>query len=366
MEIATKALLDELDAAGVAYVRVNTADPHDSLSGRGTWSLHNALEALVHIAAAMRICITSRDVRAVYIPVSQELPGLLRDLAFFVVAIASRKPFAVHLHGGNFCEYLSARNSPFQRIVKALMGRAALGIVLTERLRPALSCAIDDRRIIVVPNGVDLPTTPRRPRGQSDTDEVRLLFLSSLLPSKGSFVFLEAFALVRQSRENVVATVAGTWPSSEVRDETLKHAVELGISDHVRFEGAVFGTAKTDVFLTADIFCLPSFYPLEGQPLVVLEAMAAELPVVATAWRGIADTVVDGVTGFLVPSPDPTMISERIVTLVDDPELRGRMGSKSRARYEAEFTQRAFGARMLEAFKPWTSSNAGPSDETES
>lgn len=115
--------------------------------------------------------------------------------------------------------------------------------------------------------------------------------------------------------------------------------------------------------MQADIFCLPSHYPQEGQPLVVLEAMAAELPVVATAWRGIADTVVDGVTGFLVPISDPVAVSSKLAELVDDPDLRRRMGAEGRRRHEAHYTQKAFGARMLQVLEPWASMADGPASD---
>jgi glycosyltransferase involved in cell wall biosynthesis len=359
MEIATRALLDELDAAGWAYVRVDTADPHDELSGRGTWSLHNVRKALVDLRAAAGLCLFSRRVRAMYIPIAQEFPGLYRDLAFVAVAIATRRPFIIHLHGGSFCEFFRAQSFFVRRAIRALIGRAALGIVLTERLRPALSCALSEQRIVVVPNGVDLgaPSSPAPPEG--DGGAVRLLFFSSLLPSKGSLVFLEALALVRRSHQNVVATVAGTWPSPEIKAATIEHARSLGISDVVSFVGAVFGSAKADVFSQADVFCLPSYYAQEGQPLVVLEAMSAGLPVVATAWRGIADTVVDGETGFLVGAADPDAVASKLIPLLDDPELRRRMGEEGRRRYENQYTQKAFGARMLQVLEPWSSQASG-------
>ena len=363
MEIATRALLEELDAAGWAYVRVDTADPHDELSGRGRWSRHNVRKALVDLRAAMSLCFFSGRVRAMYIPIAQEFPGLFRDLTFISVAIVSRRPFIIHLHGGSFCEFFRSQSFLVRRAIRALVGRAALGIVLTDTLRPALSCALSEQRIVVVPNGVDLSPTPVAARSHEGTGPVRLLFFSSLLPSKGSLIFLEALALLRRTHENIVATVAGTWPSEEIRTETVEHTERLGIAELVTFEGAVYGPAKQDVFMQADIFCLPSHYPQEGQPLVVLEAMAAELPVVATAWRGIADTVVDGVTGFLVPISDPVAVSNKLAELVDDPDLRRRMGAEGRRRHEAHFTQKAFGARMLQVLEPWASMADGTASD---
>jgi glycosyltransferase involved in cell wall biosynthesis len=122
---------------------------------------------------------------------------------------------------------------------------------------------------------------------------------------------------------------------------------QLDIADSVVFVGPVTGTEKARVLKEAGVFCFPSFYAPEGQPLVVIEAMAASLPVVATKWRGIADTVIEGETGLLVPEPSPDLIAEKLVYLADNPEERERLGSAGLARYEHFYTQRAFGERMI-------------------
>lgn len=361
MEIATRALLDELDGAGVLYHRVNTADPHDALARRGQWTMHNITEAVGDLAGAAAVCFPRR-VGAVYIPIAQEFPGLIRDMAFIVIAIVSRRPFIVHLHGGSFCTYFDSRSRIVKAILRATIGRAALGIVLTERLRPALACVLPDERIIEVHNGIDFDT-----ESMFESDErhshVQILFFSSLFPTKGTLVFLEALSLVRRQGIEFRATMAGTWPSEDIKSETITFAMDHGVYDFVEFTGGAYGDEKARLFAKSDIFCMPSFYPPEGQPLVIIEAMAARLPVVATAWRGIADTVVDGETGFLIPEADPVLLAEKIVALIDNVEIRRRMGEAGRVRYEKYFTRRAFGERMLRALEPYLSRNDGGSTE---
>src|SRR5262249_21731072 len=81
----------------------------------------------------------------------------------------------------------------------------------------------------------------------------------------------------------------------------------------------------------------------EGLPVSVLEAMAAELPVVASAVGGLAELVDDGETGILVPSGDEDALAEALARLVEDGELRRKLGAAGRARGEAEFDLDAFG-----------------------
>jgi glycosyltransferase involved in cell wall biosynthesis len=102
------------------------------------------------------------------------------------------------------------------------------------------------------------------------------------------------------------------------------------------------------VFSGADLFCLPSHYEREAMPLVILEAMRHALAVVATDWRGIPSMVTHGETGFLVPVRDPDAVADRLQQLIQNPDLRRRMGDSGRRRFERDFTVERFVARMEE------------------
>jgi glycosyltransferase involved in cell wall biosynthesis len=351
MELATRALMNELRRATIPFIRVNTADPTDELGNRGHWTFHNGGLAFRHLLQAVRQTFR-RDVAAVYLPIAQAFPGLARDLLFVIVARLARKPFAIHLHGGSFGTYYQSQNAVARHVIAGVLRDAALGIVLTEQLRPALECVIPADRIAVVQNGLDLPKSERPARSRATSDTVDVLFLSTLYPAKGVYVFIEAIAEARKSRPQLRGVVAGQWPSEEIHREALALVETLALEDAIKFVGPVEGGAKTDLLNEVDIFCFPSFYPLEGQPLVIIEAMAARLPVVATSWRGISETVIDQETGFLVDEPSPTLVAEKLTHLIDHPEVRERLGRAGRARYEDLYTQRAFGERMVRVLQP--------------
>jgi glycosyltransferase involved in cell wall biosynthesis len=348
MEIATQALLAELRRAGVPYVRVDTADSVDELGNRGRWTLHNVSLAFRHVVSTARNSMR-RDVGAVYIPIAQEFPGLVRDIVFLLIAAAARRPVIVHLHGGSFGDFYASRPAAVRALLRRTVGRAALGIVLTENLRPALECVLPAERVSVVANGIDAPSVGSRTPSDGT---VNVLFLSSLFRWKGPLVFIDAFARAHEGCPSLRATVAGDWPSDEIRLEALRLADDLGVAGKLAFPGAVEGEDKRALFQSADIFCFASLVA-EGQPLVILEAMAARLPVIAPAWPGIADTVVDDETGVLVDAPSPEALAEKLVELAGDTDRRLRLGTAGRRRYEQLFTQRAFGERMIQALRPF-------------
>jgi len=356
MEIATQALVAELRRAGISYVRVDTADPLDELGNRGRWTAHNIRLALGHLFAVARRSL-DRNVGAVYVPIAQEFPGLVRDIAFLLIAHAARLPVIVHLHGGAFGQFYASRTRSTRLLLRLTVGRSAVGIVLTENLRPALECVIPPDRVSVVSNGIDVPNVGRRRTGDDDT--VRVLFLSSLYRWKGPLLFIEAFAQAHKAFPSLRATMAGDWPSDEIRHEALRLARDLKIQTAISFPGSVVGSVKRELFESADVFCFASLVP-EGQPLVILEAMAAGLPVVAPAWPGIADTVVDGETGVLVREGSFEALADGIVYLARNADRRLRLGKAARLRYERCFTQDAFGDRMIELIRPFIERDGEP------
>nr|WP_297861133.1 glycosyltransferase [Meiothermus sp.] len=123
----------------------------------------------------------------------------------------------------------------------------------------------------------------------------------------------------------------GDGPMQSLAEE---QAARLGIGDRVRFLGARKDVAEC--LAQAHIFVLASNY--EGFPLSILEAMRAGLPVVASNVGGVAEAVIDGETGFLVPRGDVHALRSRLAQLIENPQLRTQMGMAGRARYKAHFT----------------------------
>jgi glycosyltransferase involved in cell wall biosynthesis len=124
---------------------------------------------------------------------------------------------------------------------------------------------------------------------------------------------------------------------------------ELGLEGLVTFPGRVDGEAKRSLFEGADLLVFPGYQP-EGLPLVILEAMAASLPVVSTDTGATRDVVVDGETGVIVEKQRPAALAAAVRRLAGDAELRVRMGRAGRARYLAEYTEERCAHRLVALF----------------
>ena len=158
--------------------------------------------------------------------------------------------------------------------------------------------------------------------------------VANINPWKGVDVFIECAALVLKTQASAVFAVAGDWTDVALVDALHERVIELGISDHVFFLGRVEDICG--LLQMSDVFALLS--RTEGFPNVVIEAMAASLPVVATAVGGTPEAVVDGVTGFLVESGDSAMAAQHICRLLGDPELKCRVGALGRKRVKEYFS----------------------------
>jgi glycosyltransferase involved in cell wall biosynthesis len=147
---------------------------------------------------------------------------------------------------------------------------------------------------------------------------------------KGHLVLLRAFRDFVRIVPSARLIVIGDGPERSVIERTVE---ELGLRSYVLLTGC-----QNDIpgFLAAlDVFTLPSFD--EGIPMTILEAMAAGLPVVATAVGGIPQVVMDGETGILVPPHSSDSIVTALSALYDDRKLASRMGTAGRRRVQERF-----------------------------
>jgi glycosyltransferase involved in cell wall biosynthesis len=194
------------------------------------------------------------------------------------------------------------------------------------RLGLAAGIASEDR-IVTVHNG--MPDTPGVPQADPGGDPPRLVMVARFGPQKDHPTLLAALAGLRDYPWEM--DLIGDGPLLE---QTKRLAAELGLAGRARFLGQ-----RTDVdrlLAAAQVSVLASNW--EGFPLSILEAMRAGLPVIASSVGGVAESVSDGETGYLVPRGDVEALREGIRRLLTDRSLRVRLGASGRLRFQRHFT----------------------------
>ncbi len=219
-------------------------------------------------------------------------------------------------------------------------------------LAPSAATAAEIRRdyrvegVGVIPNVTGGLTV--EPAAGREGEPGYLLFVGRLRIRKGVEVLLEALRDLRTRRPAAVLRIAG---DGEHRERLERRAAELGLRDEPEEAVSFLGTCDAGrvrrLLADAAALVVPSIY--EGMPLVVLEAMAAGVPVVASAVSGIPEVVVDGETGWLVPPEDPRALEQALEEVLARPQEARRRGEAGRRRVDERFRPSAVAARWREA-----------------
>jgi glycosyltransferase involved in cell wall biosynthesis len=200
-------------------------------------------------------------------------------------------------------------------------------------------------KLVVVHCGVE-PAAYAGDGAALHRNPVEILTVGRLEAMKGFPLLIDAFAQLVRAGIDVRLTVVGDGPDAErLRGQVSRH----GIADRVTLTGALDAEAVTQRLSTADIFCLPSF--AEGVPVVLMEAMAAGVPVVSTRVMGIPELVEDETSGLLVAPGRVSPLVAALRRLAEDPATRRAMGRAGRAAIAAGFDVDTSAGQLLELFR---------------
>jgi glycosyltransferase involved in cell wall biosynthesis len=201
------------------------------------------------------------------------------------------------------------------------------------------------RQVKIVPYGVDIPRAARQPR--EDT-RIRVLYVGMHSESKGIFDLL---ATAHELRDlNIEFRLAGTYKYEGTQPRFESRLRELRLQDIVKPLGQRVEQDLWAEYAKADIFFFPTYYESETFGVVVIEAMANGLPVVASDWQGPKDIVVDGKTGYLCPVRDIQAYASAIRKLASNAELRNGMGAEAEKLYRERYTLDSFVKGMRDVF----------------
>jgi glycosyltransferase involved in cell wall biosynthesis len=320
--LMVQTMVDGLPAHGVAVHHVNLLLARDA-ADIGRWRPGKFLSVAAACVRTVAARIRHGCDTLYYVPAPGKRGALYRDWVVMVFCRPFFKRLVLHWHAYGLADWLNTRaRAPERRLTHWLLGRADLSIVLADALR-ADAAALHARRIAVVPNGIADPCPDWQPRVRPVDAPFQVLFLGLCSEEKG--LFNAAAAVLAANREaganRFQLTAAGEFPDRATAQRF--QALAAGQPEIIRHVGAVRDEAK---------HALLTRYPHEGQPLVLLEALAHDLPVIATDWRAIPSTVPAGTP--LVPPDNIPALGGALQRLRVNPPASGR----GRAHFLAHFT----------------------------
>jgi glycosyltransferase involved in cell wall biosynthesis len=245
--------------------------------------------------------------------------GFRHDALFAGAALAAQCPLVLQLHGAGLEAFYDGADAAARGLAQLVLTRAACVIAPSQSQCTWLR-GVTGRHARVVclppPAAYEASAEPRC-RGL-------VLFVGRLEPARGIYELLDAVAAVRPELPELRLVCAGDGDRLAV----AHYAERLGIADAVKFTGWVGPSGKRALLQSAAVFALPAY--AAALPLSLVEAMAAGLPVIASAVGGIPEAVSDGLNGYLVAPGDRTTLVRRLRELLLDPALAARLGAAAR------------------------------------
>ncbi len=269
--------------------------------------------------------------------------GLLSEGVIASITRIFRIPYILYIHN-NGHKTIYWQNRLGRWIVRNVFDKAEACVVLGKMFERDIS-SFYKKKIYILPNGL-LETSPKKEK-KSDPF-ITVLFLSNLYESKGIFTLIRAIPGVLKKKRRVKFLIAGPWQGKEVKQKILDYVENNKLTASVDFLGAVYGDQKNELFQKSDIFVFPSHYPLEAFGLVNLEAMQVGIPVITTNIGALPEMVLDGQTGYIVPPKNPDILAKKINLLVENPQLRRKMGKEGQERFDRMYSFNAYSLNVQE------------------
>lgn len=351
-------LIAALSQIGRFAGHVDTRDPRP-LSTIGRFDATNVMLGLKHSWRLWRLLGRERDA-AVYLPISQTTWGFIRDSVLIALTRIRKRRVLIHLNGGYFQTFYRNANIAMRALIRLVLRQVREAWVLTPSLRAQFDGLVDPHRLRCVGNVVRDPKISRTGKVPADST-FRILYLSNLLPEKGCFELLKALSIVdRQGLRWEVRLVGAGSPAVE---RALREEISGIANDGLKIslEGELDGLDKDRQYQWADIFVFPTYYRLEGQPLVLLEALASGLPMVSTRHAGIPETVRHEREGLLTEPRDPGGLAAAMSRLSKNRGEREQLGERARRHYESAYSP----GRLLEDLETCFDGNEQGPDSSE-
>ena len=322
-----------------------------------------------------------------YVPTPGKTSALYRDWLVMLLCRPFFKRVILHWHAAGLAKWLeTCAQMRARSFTYRLMKGADLSVVLSKYNR-ADAEKLFPKKIEIIGNGIPDPcpgyerdvlprrrarlearrrllagetlTTELQSSAGGDPQIVHVLYLAHCTREKGAFDAMAGVALANKkladqhSPISLRLTVTGNIITPEDRIEFEKLMADSAISGCVQYAGFVSGEQKDRLLRSADMFCFPTFYPNENQPVNLIEAMAFGLPVLTTRWRSLPEVFPEGYPG-LVDVRSPEQIASGLL------ELLSQDGGRLRALFLKNFTLESYLSGLATAFHTLERDNPRP------
>jgi glycosyltransferase involved in cell wall biosynthesis len=273
--------------------------------------------------------------------------GFWRDLIFVIIIKLFNVIPVYHLHNKGIEE---KSKFLFMKWIYRFVFRNSVVIHLSEKLieMEIKNLGVKNIRTGIIPNGICKEIIPEN---NSKRSEINILYLSNLFPGKGFHELIDVFGKLASENKKLCLYIVGGFPNQKIRKKIKRQVVKSGLSDRIFVKGPRYDKDKLKFYSQADIFVFPSFFRQECFPLVILEAMQTGLPIVTTNEGAIPEIIDNEINGIIIDQKDNEALEYQIKRLLDDKNLRLKLGSAARIKFNDKYTLQHFEKNMRNFFE---------------
>lgn len=336
-------LSKNLVQSGYKYDTINTSTKTLSSNQGSTFSLKKVFLFLSIYGQIFKIFSS----KIIYFTPGQTFFGVVKYAPFILLSIILRKPYVIHIHGNYLGTQFKELKGLKKYIFKYLIHNAAAGIVLSELLKSNFDGLLEISKVFVVENFVEDGIYNSIINLNKPKDKLRLVYLSNLMKEKGVLELLDALIILNEKNIDFEVVLAGKIEDDIEEDVNGKF---LKLNDRVKYLGVIEGNLKYNALKESNVFILPTYYKMEGQPISILEALATGNIIITTAHGGIPD-IISHENGFFVKPRSVPSLVEYLEEINSNLSFKIDHFSNKNIEYsKANFTESIFTSKILNVF----------------
>lgn len=297
---ASKVLFDALTSDKETTVEVVNFNKINYKNGIKNGSV--SIKRITEIFMVLKKIFLSNGNDIIYLSLSESLAGNIKDILIYLICFKKHPKMIVHMLGGAGMKKILEKGN-FQNKLNCYFINRLGGVIVESKLNfDVFSRVVSSEKIHIVPNFAEdflFVSTEEIEKKFQNTNPLQILYLSNLIPGKGYLELLEAFiGLSAELKQKVKIVFVGGFESMENETDFLN---KIALYQQLSYYGTfVNGDEKRQLYCNSHIFCLPTYYPFEGQPISILEAYATGCFVITTNHSGIPYVFTDNINGFEV------------------------------------------------------------------
>jgi len=308
----------------------------------------------------VKVLLSRSKADAIYLSLSESTLGNIKDILIYLLLTGKLAKLTIQMLGGSGMNLILNKGDALSKINKLFMRKMNGVIVEGENGRRIFSGAFPPEKIFIVENFADeyLFSLPQEIENKFKTaSTIQILYLSNMITEKGCFDLAMAYLdLPSHIKRTFTLKFVGGFPEATERSLFLKM---ISSDSSIEYLGNfIDGFEKKQLYLASHIFCLPTYYPYEGQPISILEAYATGCVVITTMHGGIPDIFTDRINGFSVVPKCTDSIKNALIhiaenrSMLQDIALNNLQKAESNyriSRYKREFVNAIRSDRALDS-----------------